>query len=217
MMLILAASKRVLRADRSVRQPREWGWRNELEAEEISGKNLLIVGFGRIGRHLARMASGFAMEVRAFDPYLQGQGWPEGAVCAVDKLIDGLSWADVVSINVPKAEQPLIGDTEFATMRRGAILVNTARGGIVEEQALVDALRSGQIGAAGLDVFDREPPAEDNPLVNLDQVILSPHIGGLTRECGERMAVASVRNVVDFFSGEIDPALIVNRAAGKAA
>lgn len=217
MMLILAASKRALRADRSVRQPNEWGWRNNLEAEEISGKNLLIVGFGRIGRHLARMASGFGMEVRAFDPYLQEQGWPEGPVGAVDTLRDGLSWADVISINIPKADQPLIGRAEFAVMRRGSILVNTARGGIVEEQALVDALRSGQVGAAGLDVFDREPPAEDNPLVNLDQVILSPHIAGLTRECGERMAVASVRNVIDFFSGKIDPALVVNRSEGKAA
>ncbi|MFD2054345.1 hydroxyacid dehydrogenase [Mesorhizobium calcicola] len=217
MMLILAASKRALRADRSVRQPNEWGWRNNLEAEEISGKNLLIVGFGRIGRHLARMASGFGMEVRAFDPYLQEQAWPEGPVSAVDALRDGLSWADVISINIPKADQPLIGRAEFAVMRRGAILVNTARGGIVEEQALVDALRSGQVGAAGLDVFDREPPAEGNSLVNLDQVILSPHIAGLTRECGERMAVASVRNVIDFFSGKIDPALVVNRSAGKAA
>ncbi|AZO67991.1 hydroxyacid dehydrogenase [Mesorhizobium sp. M6A.T.Cr.TU.016.01.1.1] len=217
MMLILAASKRALRADRSVRLPNEWGWRNNLEAEEISGKHLLIVGFGRIGRHLARMASGFGMEVRAFDPYLQEQGWPEGPVRAADTLRDGLSWADVISINIPKADQPLIGRAEFAVMRRGAILVNTARGGIVEEQALVDALRSGQVGAAGLDVFDSEPPAEGNPLVNLDQVILSPHIAGLTKECGERMAVASVRNVIDFFSGKIDPALVVNRSAGKAA
>ena len=217
MMLILAASKRVLRGDRSVRQRGGWGWRNKLEAQEISGKNLLIVGFGRIGRHLARMASGFGMSVKAFDPFLQGQGWPEGPVSAVDTLRDGLSWADVVSINVPKADQPLIDRAELAIMRRGAILVNTARGGIVEEQALIEALHSGQIGAAGLDVFDLEPPAEDNPLVDLDQVILSPHIAGLTRECGGRMALASVRNVIDFFSGNIDPALVVNRSAGKAA
>lgn len=217
MMLILAASKRVLRGDRSVRQPGEWGWRNKLEAEEISGKNLLIIGYGRIGRHLARMASGFGMEARAFDPFLQNQGWPEGPVSPVDALLDGLSWADVVSVNVPKAEKPLISRAEFAVMRSGAILVNTARGGIVEEAALVDALRSGQVGAAGLDVFDEEPPAGDNPLSNLDQVILSPHIAGLTRECAERMAVASVQNVVDFLSGTIDPALVVNRKPGKAA
>ena len=217
MMLILAASKRVLRADQSVRHAGDWGWRNKLEAEEISGKNLLVIGYGRIGRHLARMASGFGMEVRAFDPFLQSHGWPEGPVSSVDTLLDGLSWADVVSVNVPKADKPLISHAEFAVMRRGAILVNTARGGIVEESALFDALRSGQIGAAGLDVFDEEPPAADNPLSNLDQVILSPHIAGLTRECGERMAVASVQNVIDFFSGKIDPALIVNRKPVKAA
>ncbi|WP_275593029.1 NAD(P)-dependent oxidoreductase [Rhizobium sp. C104] len=80
MMLILSAAKRVLRGDRAVRNPSEWGWRNRLEAEEISGKRLLIIGFGRIGRHLSRMAAGFGMEIRAFDPYLQAQGWPGGGL-----------------------------------------------------------------------------------------------------------------------------------------
>ncbi|MCV9967827.1 hydroxyacid dehydrogenase [Pararhizobium sp. BT-229] len=210
MMLILAASKRVLRGDRAVRQPAEWGWRNRLEAEEISGKSLLIIGYGRIGRHLARMASGFGMAIRAFDPYLKTQGWPEGQVDAVDTLSEGLAWADFASVNVPKADHPIIGAAEFAAMKRGSILVNTARGGVVEEAALLDALRSGQIGAAGLDVFDDEPPTADNPLIAFDQVVLSPHIAGLTRECGERMAVASVQNVLDFFAGKIDPKLVVN-------
>lgn len=214
MMLILSASKRVLRGDRAVRQPAEWGWRNRLEAEEISCKSLLIIGYGRIGRHLARMASGFGMEIKAFDPYLKTQGWPEGPVGAVDTLSEGLAWADFVSVNVPKADRPIIGAAEFAAMKRGSILVNTARGGVVEETALVDALRSGQIGAAGLDVFDGEPPAEDSPLLGFDQVVLSPHIAGLTRECGERMAVASVQNVLDFFAGSIDPKLVVNGGNG---
>ncbi|CAN7590537.1 hydroxyacid dehydrogenase [Pararhizobium sp. LjRoot238] len=214
MMLILAASKRVLRGDRAVRQPAEWGWRNRLEAEEISGKSLLIIGYGRIGRHLARMAAGFGMEIKAFDPYLTTQGWPDGPVGAVDTLLEGLAWADYVSVNVPKADRPVIGSAEFAAMKRGSILVNTARGGVVEEAALVDALRSGQIGAAGLDVFDDEPPAEDSPLLGYDQVVLSPHIAGLTRECGERMAVASVQNVLDFFAGSIDPKLVVNGGNG---
>lgn len=210
MMLILSAAKRVLRGDRAVRNPSEWGWRNRLEAEEISGKRLLIIGFGRIGRHLSRMAAGFGMEIRAFDPYLQAQGWPGGPVLPESSLLNGLRWADVVSVNVPKADRPIIAKDELAAMNPGAILVNTARGGVVDEAALIEALQSGRLGAAGLDVFDDEPPSEDCRLLAFDQVVLSPHIAGLTRECGERMAVASVQNVLDFFAGRIDPSLVVN-------
>jgi D-3-phosphoglycerate dehydrogenase len=210
LMLILSAAKRVLRGDRAVRAPAEWGWRNRLEAEEISRKRLLILGFGRIGRHLARMAGGFGMEIRAYDPYLQAQGWPEGQVQSADDLISGLQWADIVSVNIPKADHAIIGGVELAAMKPGAILVNTARGGVVDEIALVEALKSGHLGAAGLDVFDDEPPSQYNPLLAFDQVILSPHIAGLTRECGERMAVASVQNVLDYFSGNIDNKLVVN-------
>jgi D-3-phosphoglycerate dehydrogenase / 2-oxoglutarate reductase len=210
MMLILSAAKRVLRGDHAVRDPSEWGWRNRLEAEEISGKRLLIIGFGRIGRHLARMATGFGMEIRAFDPFLQAQGWPEGPVLPAGDLVEGLRWANVVSVNVPKADRPIIGTNELAAMQLGAILVNTARGGVVDEAALIEALESGHLGAAGLDVFDDEPPSKDCRLLAFDQVVLSPHIAGLTRECGERMAVASIQNVFDFFAGRIDPKLVVN-------
>ncbi len=88
--------------------------------------------------------------------------------------------------------------------------MNTARGGVVDEAALIAALREGRLAAAGLDVFEDEPPAPDNPLLSMDQVVLSPHVAGLTAECAERMAVSSVQNVLDFFAGAIDPALVVN-------
>ncbi len=105
MALLLACAKRLLRADRSVRGG-PWAWRNTLEAGEISGKNLLIVGYGRSGRHLARMAQGFAMQMRAFDPFLMKQGWPDGLGRAGrDSLSEGLAWADVISIHIPKAER----------------------------------------------------------------------------------------------------------------
>jgi D-3-phosphoglycerate dehydrogenase / 2-oxoglutarate reductase len=209
-MLILACAKQAIRADRSVRDG-TWGWRNQLEASEISGKRLLIVGFGRSGRHLARMARGFEMDIRAFDPFLAEQGWPEGPVQPVASLGEGLAWADIISVNVPKAGQPLLTSRELNQLKPGAILVNTARGGIVDEAALAAALTEGRVAAAGLDVFDDEPPAKDNSLFAFDQVLLSPHIAGLTRQAGERMAVASVQNVLDFFAGRLDPALIVNR------
>ena len=210
MMLILACAKQAIRADRSVRTG-PWGWRNLLEAGEISGKRLLIVGYGRSGRHLARMAEGFDMEVRAFDPFLAENGWPEGTVSPVASLSDALGWADVVSVHVPKSGRPVLGADEFASIKRGAIVVNTARGGIVDETALASALSDGRVAAAGLDVFDDEPPAKDHPLLGFDQVVLSPHIAGLTREAAERMAVSSVQNVIDFFAGRLDSDLIVNK------
>jgi D-3-phosphoglycerate dehydrogenase / 2-oxoglutarate reductase len=209
MMLLLAAAKRLIRADRSVRATK-WVWRNRLEASELAGKRLLVLGFGRIGRHLASMAAGFGMEVRAYDPFLERLGWPEGAVTPARDLKAGLAWADAVSVHVPKADRPIIAADELAAMKPTAILVNTARGGVVDEVALIATLRGGRIAAAGIDVYDDEPPAPDHPLFGLDQVILTPHIAGLTAECSERMAISSVQNVLDFFEGKIDPALVVN-------
>jgi D-3-phosphoglycerate dehydrogenase / 2-oxoglutarate reductase len=111
---------------------------------------------------------------------------------------------------VPKTDKPVIGADELAAMKPSAVLVNTSRGGIVDETALIASLKEGRLAAAGLDVFEDEPPAPDDPLLSMDQVALSPHIAGLTAECAERMAVSSVQNVLDFFAGDIDPALIVN-------
>ncbi|ODT22737.1 MAG: 3-phosphoglycerate dehydrogenase [Kaistia sp. SCN 65-12] len=208
-MQLLAGAKRAILADRSVREPGQWGWRNKLEQQEVSGKNLLILGYGRIGRHLARMASGFGMQIRAYDPYLQQTGWPDGAVKATS-LEDGLPWADYISVHIPKGATPAIGEAEIAAMKRGVVLANTARGGVVCERALNDALVSGHIGAVGLDVFDDEPPASDSPLLAHPNAILSPHIAGLTAECGERMAIAAIQNAVNFLAGTIDRTLIVN-------
>jgi D-3-phosphoglycerate dehydrogenase len=213
MMLLLACAKKALRADRSVREPGGWGWRNKLVATELLGKRLLIIGYGRIGRHLARMASGFGMEIRAHDPWLNQQGWPADDVQPAEPLKEWLSWADAVSISAPKTDRPILGEAEIAAMKPGAILINTSRGGVVDEKAMTAALESGHIGAAGLDVFEQEPPDPANPLFALDQVILSSHIAGLTTEAAERMAVASVRNALDFLGGHVDPALVVNRQA----
>ena len=213
MMLLLTAAKRVIRSDRAVRNG-DWGWRNRLEPIELWRKRLLIVGFGRSGRHLARMAGGFGMEIRAFDPFLAARSWPEGAVAPVPELLEGLAWADFVSVHAPKTDKPVIGADELAVMKPSAIIVNTARGGVVDEVALIKALDERRIAAAGLDVFDDEPPAPGNPLLATDQVVLSPHIAGLTAECAERMAVSAVQNVLDFFAGRIDPALVVNGVGG---
>lgn len=209
MMQLLAGAKRALRADRSVRDPGRWGWRNLLEQQEISGKNLLILGYGRTGRHLARMAAGFQMQVRACDPWLEHNGWPEGPVRPV-LLEKGLAWADCISVHIPRGDRPAIGAAEIARMKPGVLLANTARGGVVDEAALAEALASGHVGAAGVDVFEIEPP-EGSPLFACDTAILSPHIAGLTADCAERMAIASIENALGYLNGSIDPDLIVNR------
>jgi D-3-phosphoglycerate dehydrogenase len=210
-MMILAASKRALRADKSVRSG-PWDWRNKLESQDLRGRNLLQLGYGRIGRHIVSMMRGFGMDIRAYDPYLSQRGWPEPEVPEVADLTVGLGWADIVSVSVPRGDQAIIGRAEIAAMRPGAIIVNTARGGVVDEMALIDGLESGKIGAAGLDVFEQEPLPREHPLTRFDQVILSPHIAGVTDGAAERMAMGSVQNILDFFAGKMDPELVVNRA-----
>ncbi len=211
-MMILAATKRVFRADASVRNGR-WGWRENLESQDLCGRNLLVLGYGRIGRRIAGMMAGFGMTVRAYDPYLSVQGWPDGPVAEAADLGEVLGWADVISVSMPKVDHPLIGAAEFAAMKDGVVVVNTARGGIIDEAALIDALRSGRVGAAGLDVFEEEPLPDGHPLGAFDQVILSPHIAGLTEGASRRMANGSAQNILDFFAGKIDPSLVVNRDA----
>lgn len=208
MMLMLAASKRAVQADRAVRAG-AWDWRDGLTGGELWRKRLLIVGYGRSGRHLARMAQGFRMEVRAHDPLVARHGWPEDAVPAMADLSEALAWADCVSVHAPKSDKPIIGAAELARLKPSAIVVNTSRGGVIDEAALVAALKGGGIAAAGLDVFEAEPPAPDNPLLAVETLVLSPHVAGLTAESAERMAVASVQNVLDFFAGRLDPALAV--------
>ena len=209
-MMILATCKRLLRADASVRGG-AWEWRNKLEARDVREQNLLLVGYGRIGRHTAAMMQAFGMNVRAHDPFLLKQGWPVDAVPGVRTLEEGLAWADVVSFSLPHTGKPLIGSDEFKQMRDGVVLINTARGGLIDEAALVSALQSGKVGAAGLDVFANEPMPNDHPLFKFDQVVLTPHIGGLTQDAAERMAFSSAENILDFFEGKLDHTLIVNR------
>lgn len=207
MMLMLAASRRLAKSAAAVNGG-DWAYRDRLESRELRGKTLLVIGYGRIGRRVAGLARAFGMRVLAHDPYLPPGGF-EGAEPAPD-LDAALAACDVVSIHAPRSERPAIGPAEIAALRHGAVIVNTARGGAVDEDALADALRSGAVGSAGLDVLADEPPEPGNPLLRLENCVVTPHSAGLTRECAERMAVSAVRNVLDFFDGTLDPALVVN-------
>lgn len=211
MMLILGLAKRVRIYDSATRESR-WAYRNSFDAVELDGKSLLIVGFGRIGRHVARMASGFGMTIHVYDPMQADDAMRAAGAIPAKRLEDGLALADFVTIHAPKiGEKPLIGATELKCMKPTAFIVNTARGGLIDEDSLCDALDANLLGGAGIDVFLDEPPQSSHRLFSRDNVILSPHSASLTAEAAIRMAVMSVQNVIDYFEKKLDPSLVVNR------
>ena len=207
---MLSLAKRVLAHDAATRTG-DWNMRNRFDAIELSGKTLFVIGFGRIGRRVARLAQAFDMNVLTFDPFVAGDRIGESGATPVARIEDSLGSADFVSLHIPLSGQgALIGAEQLARMKPSAMLINTARGGLVDEAALADALANGQIAGAGLDVFAAEPPARDHPLFANKRVILSPHNAGLTEECAARMAAFAAQNILDFFAGKLDRSLVVN-------
>jgi len=166
---------------------------------ELYQKNIVIFGFGRIGKAVAQRCLGFEANVYVYDPFV-GKEVVEENKCKVVHKADGLKIADYVSIHLPlnTNTKNFIDEKELSLMKKTAIVVNTARGGIINETALVNSLINKKILGAGLDVFEKEPPDENHPLFNLDNVILSPHNAALTIECRKRMAIESAENIAFF-------------------
>jgi D-3-phosphoglycerate dehydrogenase len=158
------------------------------------------------------MAAAFGMRIAVYDPFQSAEAIREAGAEPVGSIAAGLATADVVSLHVPKSDGgPLIGAAELALMQPGAILVNTARGDLIDEDALADALDEGRIAGAGLDVFATEPPSGGARLLRGDRTVLTPHSAALTRECAARMSQVAAQNIVDFFDGRLDPRLLANR------
>ena len=175
---------------------------------ELRGRMLLLVGLGRIGTRVAALARAFEMAVSAFDPAapdLDGVARPSNLMAALDG-------ADVVSLHLPLSDATArIVDARFlAAMRPGASLVNTARGELVDEGALLDALRSGHLAGAALDVLEREPPDPSNPLLADPRVLVTPHVAALTEQTADEMARLTAQNAVDGLDGRLDRALVAN-------
>ena len=166
---------------------------------ELYQKNIVIFGFGRIGKAVAKRCLGFEANVYVFDPFVSKDIIEENNCKVIDKN-DGLKIADYISIHLPLSSNTInfINEQELSTMKKTAIVVNTARGGIINETSLVNSLQNKKILGAGLDVFEKEPPDENHPLFNLDNVILSPHNAALTIECRKRMAIESAENIAFF-------------------
>ncbi|WP_448955388.1 hydroxyacid dehydrogenase [Labrys neptuniae] len=217
MMLILSLAKRSRIYDRMARSG-GWNHRNSLEAVELFGKTLLVVGFGRIGRKVAELGQAFGMRVLVNDPFLDPLAIRGSGVTYIGDFTQALKIADIVSLHTPLADGgPLIGERQLACMKASAIIVNAARGGLIDEAALAAALDGGRLAGAGLDVFEAEPPTPDHPLLASDRVVLSPHSASLTQECAARMSIAAAQNILDFFADRLDPNLIVNATALAAA
>ncbi len=214
--LIMATARRIVESDRFTRKGKFKGWMPKLMlGTDVYGKTLGIVGFGRIGQAVGRRAKGFQMEViyNKRNPLSAEEEKELGATYY--ELDDLLKEADFVSINAPLNDSThhLIGEREFGLMKNSAILINSGRGPIVDESALVDALKEGQIAAAGLDVYEDEPEVHPE-LIDMDNVVLLPHIGTASVETREAMAVMVAEDVLAGLKGEKIPH-IVNPDVGK--
>ncbi|MDP4026667.1 hydroxyacid dehydrogenase [Methylobacterium sp. NEAU 140] len=214
--LLLAVARRGIALDAAVRRG-AFAERSRLPGLELRGRTLLLIGFGRIGREVAVRATAFGMRVLAFDPFADRAVVP--GIAFVDDLDAGLRQADVVSVHVPlgPGTRGLIGAREIALLPPDAIVLNAARGGVVDEDALAAALDSGRLWGAGIDTFETEPPDPASPLARSDRTVLSPHSAALTEESMVAMGVMAARNALAGLDGSLDPALVVNREVLKEA
>ena len=211
--LIVSLSKALPYFDREVRQG-NWKSRNAYFSGELRDKTLGVIGFGRIGSYVASiLGKGFGMKILAYDPYISHSSDPELSVqfCALEEL---LSKSDVVTIHLPATSdtQGLLTKERLGLLKPSAYFVNTARGTVVDESALIEILQAGKIAGAGLDVFNEEPLPAEHPFSSMDNVILSPHAAALTQECVVRAAVEAAQAVIDVFE-EREPKSLYNKTA----
>ena len=209
LLFVLAWAKKLLPLDRRLRDGR-WGGFPAAEFPTIYGQTLGIVGLGEIGRSLAGKARALGMEVIAYDPYVKEGGEPLPArLVALDDL---LRQSDYVSLNLPLTRETfhLIGERELALMKPTSVLINTARGPVVDEAALVAALRQRRIAGAGLDVFEEEPLPASSPLLELDNVILTPHTAGISERSARKVRTEVGKAAADLLAGRW-PRYVANR------
>lgn len=200
--MMLAVCRNIPMAHQSVKAA-EWK-RSQFMGVELNGKTLGVIGFGRIGSRVATRARAFGMKVLAYDPYIASTAAEKAGaeMVALDRL---LKEAEIITVHTPLTEETrgMITSKEIARMRDGVVLVNCARGGIYAEQDLAEALHSGKVAAAAIDVFEHEPPGAEHPLLNAPNVILTPHIGANTIEAQDRVAVQTAEMVVEALRGSI--------------
>lgn len=211
LMLMLNLARNVVPVSAAVRRG-EWRVRGQSDTFELGGRTVLVLGFGRIGTRVARLCAAFGMHVLVHDPYL-----PAGTIrgAGYEAVVDrdaGLARADIVTVHVPSNESTrgMVDAAFLSRMKQGAVFVNTARGTLVDEAALEAALRSGRLAAAGLDVLRVEPMVQGLSMLELDNLVVTPHVAASTAEGLRRMAWDSAGNVIDFLAGRVDRDAVVN-------
>ena len=209
--MMLSISKGLNQYDQEVRIGNFKKNASSIKTLELFNKEILIIGFGRIGQSLIKRCKGFEMQVKVFDPFVNKETIEKFGGQKIENLDEGLTTCDYVSLHVPLTlkTKNLINYSKLKNMKREAIIINTARGGIINENDLDKALTENIIFGAGLDVFEKEPVDETNPLLSNKKVLLSPHSATFTNECKSRMSLETTKNIIDFFGNKIDKSMIV--------
>ena len=211
MFMLLNISKRKDMYDQSVKLGK-FNDRNKLpKTIELWGKNILIAGFGRIGQALIKRCLGFEMNVYVYDPYINDEKIKSLGGKKVNDIKEAVKEMDAISLHIPLNDETknIINYDLLRSMKKNCIVINAARGGIINEVDLDKALRENLIFGAGLDVFETEPPKSDNPLLKNDKVFLSPHTAAFTEECMIRMGKETIQNIIDFFEKKLDKSKII--------
>ncbi len=209
--MMLSISRGVGMYDKCVRDG-NFSKRNDLQlTKELWNKNILIAGFGRIGKNLIKKCKGFDMNVFVYDPYVDEETITGFGGKKINDFSKNVRDMDYLSFHLPSTDETknLIDLKVLSSMKKSAILINTSRGTVINELDLNEALNKNMILGAGLDVFAEEPPNSNNPLLKNKKVFLSPHTSTFTEECTERMGVDTIQNIIDFFDGKLDKSMIV--------
>tara|TARA_Y100000591_G_C21736615_1_gene646949 strand:- start:138 stop:1094 length:957 start_codon:yes stop_codon:yes gene_type:complete len=209
--MMLSISKSINLYDQEVRMGNFKKNASSITTLELFNKVILIVGFGRIGQSLIKRCKGFEMKVAVYDPFVSKETIEEFGGEKIENLEEGLKSCDYLSLHVPLTKQTknLINYSKLKNMKKEAIVINTARGGIINENDLDKALKENLIFGAGLDVFESEPIEKKSPLLTNKKILLSPHSATFTNECKSRMSIETTKNIIDFFNNKIDKSMIV--------
>ena len=204
-------SKSIIEYDNEVRVGNFKENANQIRTFELFEKNILIAGFGRIGKKLIKRCLAFDSKVYVYDPYVDVSVIKKYGGIKINNIEEGLEIADFVSLHMPLTSETknLINYSVIKKMKTSAIIVNTARGGIINENDLEKALNENLLFGAALDVFSKEPVEKNNPLLKNNKVILSPHSATFTDECTSRMGIETTKNIIDFFEGNIDNSMVL--------
>jgi D-3-phosphoglycerate dehydrogenase len=211
--LLLATVKRILPLDAGLRAGR-WEKPGFL-GRELAGATLGLMGMGSIAQATGRIAKGLGLELIGYDPYAKDEAFENLGVHRCKTFEDLLANADVLSLHCPLNDQThsIVNAAAIERMPKGSYVINTARGGLIDETALLEAVQSGHLAGAGLDTFATEPPAPDHPFWTEPRIVVTPHIGGVTREASARVGVEAVRGIFQFLEGKpVAPDRIANRA-----